>query len=170
MEIQKIISNLQKAKELIGESAELISHLEVSKNVGEKWVLTEEFEQSVYEMNQVGQAIKEITNDGVNKGKFDLLMDKAKELAKDFFTRQWKQKIYEGSKIVAGYRVVNRKDIKGNPAPQFVIIEKKPNTKAIDEYIKATTTDQNPDGKLPDGIVTNSFEYVTFKNIQNEED
>lgn len=172
MELQKILNNLEEAKRLIAESTLLVSEAKVSEQVGDKWTLTDEFEQSVFEINSVGEAIKAIFNPGsdTNPGKFDDLLEEAKNKTKEFFSKQYKQKKYEGARIIAGYTVVNRKDIDGNPDARFVVIEKKPNSKAIDEYLKATKSKDHPDGILPNGIVFKSYEYVTFKNIANEED
>jgi hypothetical protein len=66
-----------------------------------------------------------------------------------------------------GYRVVERKVVDGRADPRFVILKETPNSKAIEEYRKATKTDEIPDGKLPEGIQIKTYEYVTYKEVLN---
>lgn len=87
-------------------------------------------------------------------------INEAKEKLKERFLEVAKQnpklKKYEGSLVSVGYRAVRRKVIKGNPDKAFYVVEKKPNTKAIDAYREAK-------GELPVGIEESMFEYITFK-------
>jgi hypothetical protein len=89
--------------------------------------------------------------------------DKLKERFLQIAQKNTKLKSYEGDHVVVGYRMARRKKITGTPEQKFVIIEKKPNSKVIDNYREAT-------GKLPDGIGEETFEYINFKLVASKEE
>lgn len=77
------------------------------------------------------------------------------KISEEFKQRQGLKKV-EGNKITVGYRQSKRRKISGKPSKEFILIEKKVNTKTVNEYFKIT-------GKLPEGINESIFEYVTYK-------
>lgn len=165
------VSELQKAKKIINSVADEIRKMKVeAKADGDvKWAMSTEFEEVVYELNEIADATDDIKSSKRSKeGALDNLFRIAEEKARDFFKNRLKQKKYEGEKIEAGYRVVNRKVVTGEPDDEFMEIVKKPNTKAIDAYIEATKSEKNPEGKLPVGIDLKTFEYIRFKNVKDE--
>lgn len=165
-----IVGLLEEARSKIIEASRLIRELKVSEQVGEEYVINPEFEESVYQIHEVKEAVNRITTGRKESGSLDQIEDYIKEKLKDFFREQYKQKRYEGDMMEIGFRVTERKSITDDVDERFVKIEKKPNTEAINEYIKATKSDENPDGLLPRGVVLERFEYINFKPVINGED
>jgi hypothetical protein len=168
MEIKnKIISLIGEATKSIREATVLIDEVKVSEKVGEDYVITPEFEQIVYEVNKFREVLEDLAGKNASTGALDRLEDTVKGKLQTFFKTQYKQKKYEGSLMEMGYRVVERKVVDGKADPRFIILKETPNSKAIEEYRKATKTDDNPDGKLPEGIQIKTYEYVTYKEVLN---
>lgn len=165
----KIIELLQEARSNILEASNLIKEIEVCEKVGEKYEITEEFERSVLGIYQISEAVNSITTDRKEKGSLDILKEDIKGRLKTFFSENHKQKKYEGDIMEIGYTVTPRKKITDEAEDIFVKIERKPNTKAINEYLKATKSEENPDGVLPKGVIEKTFEYITYKPVKNEE-
>ena len=164
----KAVEILQNIRGELKEVDQLIQKMEVEKKVGEKYVITKEYEQSALEIQKIREGMKDISNNK-RDGSLDLLEEGAKERVKEFFQKHFHQKKYEGDYVSIGYRVVERKDITGIPDERFVTMTPKPNTEAINEYMRATISDKNPDGKLPEGISLKTFEYINFKIIGDGE-
>jgi hypothetical protein len=100
-------------------------------------------------------------------GSLDQLKDYVSDKLKDFFREYRKQKKYEGDLMEVGYRVVRRKSITDEADERFKKIDIKPNTEAINEYMNATRDDDNPDGKVPDGVIIDEYEYISYKPVIN---
>lgn len=166
----KIQELIYEAKAKIEEATNLLSEVEVSEKVGENYVVRREFESIVYDVAQVRESVDYLTEKNVTGGVLDRLEETIKEKLKTFFKEQFKQKKYEGSLMEMGFKVVERKVIDGSPDPRFIVMKENPNTKAIEEYRKATVSEDNPDGKLPEGIKIKTFEYVTYKEVLNGKD
>lgn len=165
----KITKLLQEARNNILEASNLIKEIEVCEKVGERYEITEEFEKAVLGVYEVDEAVKSITTDRKEKGALDVLAEEIKDKLKTFFVENHKQKKYEGDIMEIGYTTVSRKNITDEAEDTFVKIERKPNTKAINEYLKATKSEENPDGVLPKGVIEKTFEYITYKPVRNEE-
>lgn len=165
-----IIHLLSEAKTKIREAATFIDEIDVSAKVGGDYIVSPEFEQVVYEVSKLREALEDLTGKNASTGALDRLEDTVKGKLQTFFKTQYKQKKYEGSLMEMGYRVVERKVVDGKADPRFITLKENPNSKAIDEYRKATRTDDNPDGKLPEGIQIKTYEYVTYKEVLNGED
>ncbi len=89
--------------------------------------------------------------------------DKLKDRYLAIAAKNPKLKSYEGDRVRVGYTMRRSKTISGDPEAKFVVIEKKPNTKAIDTYREAT-------GKLPDGIGESVAEFIQFKLVKSQEE
>lgn len=162
---QEITKLLEEARSKIGEASNLIAHLKVYDKVGEEYYLTPEFEASLKGIYEIEEAVSHITTERKEKGSLDHLRDYVKGKLIEFFQENHKQKKYEGDLVEVGYRVTRRKAVTDDADTQFIKIEKKPNTEAIDAYKKATKSDKNPDGLLPKGVIETSYEYISFKGI-----
>ena len=163
--MEEITKLLEEARLKIGEASNLIAHLEVYEKVGEEYFLTPEFEASLKGIYEIEEAVSHITNERKEKGTLDHLKDYVKGKLIEFFQENNKQKKYEGDLVEVGYRVTRRKGITDDAEPQFIKIEKKPNTEAIEAYRKATKSDKNPDGLLPKSVIETSYEYISYKGI-----
>lgn len=163
--MEEITKLLEEARLKIGEASNLIAHLEVYEKVGEEYFLTPEFEASLKGIYEIEEALSHITNERKEKGTLDHLKDYVKGKLIEFFRENSKQKKYEGDLVEVGYRVTRRKVITDDAEPQFIKIEKKPNTEAIEAYRKATKSDENPEGLLPKGVIETTYEYISYKGI-----
>lgn len=163
--MEEITKLLEEARLKIGEASNLIAHLKVYEKVGDEYFLTPEFEASLKGICEIEEAVNHITSERKEKGTLDHLQDYVKGKLIEFFQENKKQKKYEGDLVEVGYRVARRKAITDDVEPQFVKIEKKPNTEAIEAYRKATKSDKNPDGLLPKGVIETSYEYISYKEI-----
>lgn len=122
-----------------------INEIDLTKVDGDKIIITPEAEDQIYKLLQAEKLIEDMKS---------RLKERFIEIAK----QNPKLKRYEGSKVQVGYMAKRSKKITGDPAPEFVIVDKKPNTKAIDAYY-------NMSGELPTGIEEKVFEYITFKAL-----
>lgn len=165
----EITNLLKEAREKIGQASNLITKVEVTRKVGEDYIINPEFEEALAGIYEIDEALANITTGRVAKGTLDVLKDYVKDQLVKFFQENYKQKKYEGDLVEVGYRVTRRRSVTEDVAPEFIEIKKVPNTKAINEYIKATKSDSNPDGLLPKGVVENSFEYISYKTIKDGE-
>ncbi len=152
------------------EVANLIQEVEVSEKVGGDYQVTPEFEEIVSFVHNIRESAGLITDKNPkNNGSLDELEEQVKEQLKTFFKSQYKQKKYEGSLMEMGYRVTARKSFDENViSDDFVKTKKALDTQKVNAYIKATKTDEHPDGKLPEGVSVTEFEYVTYKPVINE--
>lgn len=163
-----ITTLLEEARQKILEASRLVREVRVSEKVGENYEITPEFEEAVQGVYNVKEAVNMITTDRKESGSLDELEEYIKNQLKEFFKENYKQKRYEGDLMEIGYRVTERKSITDDVDERFVKIEKKPNTEVINEYIKATRSDENPDGILPKGVISEKFEYISYKPVINE--
>ncbi len=120
-----------------------VKSIDLTKAVDDTLVLSDEAEDVLYNLCEAEKFIEEAK-------------EKLKTRFMEVAQQNPKLKKYEGDKVSVGYRMTRRKEIIGGPDPKFVVVERKPNTKAIDAY-------QDAMGKLPDGIDEKTFEYITFK-------
>lgn len=167
--MEEITNLLKEAREKIGQASNLITQVEVTRKVGEKYIIDPEFEKALAGIYDIEEALANITTGRVAKGTLDVLKDYVKDQLVKFFQENYKQKRYEGDLVEVGYRVTRRRSITDDAGPEFIEIKKVPNTKAINEYVKATKSDKDPDGVLPKGVIENSFEYISYKTINNGE-
>jgi hypothetical protein len=127
-----------------------VKDIDLTKADGESLELTEEADNTIHQLLEVEAFVAE-----------------AKEKLKERFLviaqKNPKLKSYEGDYVKVGYTMTRRKAINGEPAKQFYIFEKKPNTKAIDAYRESM-------GKLPAGIEEKAFEYISFKQVKKDSD
>lgn len=168
MENNKIVELLSEARENILEASRLVREVRVVEEVGGEYIVNPEFEEAVKGAYEVKEAVNMITTDRKESGSLDDLENYIKEKLKEFFKENYKQKRYEGDFMEIGYRVVERKNVTDDADERFKKIEIKPNTEAINEYLKATRSDDNPDGILPKGVISDKFEYITYKPVINE--
>lgn len=123
----------------------LIEEIDLTKVDGDKIVITPEAEEQIDKLLMAEKLIADMKN---------RLKERFIKIAK----QNPKLKRYEGSKVQVGYMAKRTKKIVGDPAEEYVIVDKKPNTKAIDAYYNLT-------GELPTGIEEKVFEYITFKQL-----
>lgn len=165
----RITDLLTDARLKIQEASTLIREVEVIDKVGEDYIIHPQFEDIVKHISEIDEAVAMITTDRKGTGSLDELKEYIKDKLKEFFREYHKQKRYEGDLMEIGYKVVERKDITDEAEEQFKRIEIRPNTEAINAYMKATRSDDNPDGLIPKGVIVNRFEYITYKPVLNDE-
>lgn len=124
---------------------QMVESIDLTKTEGDSIVITEEAEDQIVKLLEIEKIITDMKT---------RLKERFIEIAK----QNPKLKRYEGSKVQVGYMAKRTKKITGDPAPEYVVVEKKPNTKAIDAYYNLT-------GELPTGIEEKVFEYITMKVI-----
>ncbi|MCA9377257.1 hypothetical protein KC685_05055 [Candidatus Dojkabacteria bacterium] len=151
----------------LSELAILIDEIDVSEKVGEDYIIRPEFEMIVSQVNQVREFADQVTMKRVTGGSLDRLEDKIKDKLKEYFKSQAKQKKYEGGIMEMGYKVVERKEADETVPDEFMKVSKSLDTKKVNAYIKATKSDENPDGLLPQGVHVKTFEYITYKPVIN---
>lgn len=166
---KRIKELLRSAKAEITEATNLINEIEISEKVGENYIIRPEFEEIVAMVYDLRETTQELTHKYNSSGVLDRLENNLIERLKTFFKKQYKQKKYEGSLMEIGYKVVTRKIIDGNPDSRFIKLVKQPDVKSINAYMKATISDENPDGLLPEGIKESRFEYITYHPVINKE-
>lgn len=121
-----------------------VKSIDLTKALAEDEIkITPEAEEVLFTICEAEKAIAE-------------MKEKLKERFLEVAQKNPKLKKYEGDKVSVGYMVRRSKKITGNPDPKFYVLEKKPNTKAIDAYAEAM-------GELPTGIEESYAEYITFK-------
>ena len=77
--------------------------------------------------------------------------------------RSPKLRSYEGDEVRVGYTTTRRKKIVGEPDKKFVVIQTRPDSKAIEIYREAT-------GKLPEGIDEEAFDYINLRLVSAKEE
>jgi len=129
---------------------EYIKTIDLTKAEGESIKLSDEADEAIGQLLEAEKFIEDA------KGK---LKERYLGIAKT----NPKLKSYEGDCIRVGYTMTRRKSIVGDPDAKFVVIEKKPDIKAIEVYREAT-------GKLPKGIGENTFEYINFRLVASKDE
>ena len=150
---------LEKINKELKQANEQLKKMEAVEKAGEAFIIDEEFEKALHEIYKIKESLELITTTKRGQqGSLDELESTYKEKLREFFNTQYKQKKYEGSYLEMGYTTVERKVVDGKPADTFVVYKPTPNTKAINEYKKAT-------GELPEGIKVTTYDYIRFKEI-----
>ena len=127
-----------------------LQKIDLTKTTGDTLRISDEADKTLAKLLEAEQFISEAKN-------------KLKEKYLEIAQKNKKLKSYEGDFVKVGYIMMRRKKITGDPDRKFYMVEKKPNTKAIEVYRDAT-------GKLPEGIAESTFEYINFKLVKKGEE